>query len=367
MALPIVTLLLSGVIFLSAPTTTRIFADSSDIDGCASSFSGELSEPFNAESQITINAINDNYDVEFDYVVANGDEGASYFVKSSAAEPSSPVLVEGETISVLLTSGESIPEDAFKLYHQDVSDCDILFNSSSIPDSKRLILSTVSIEEQAPSKFLVRVLIPDAESAINFTKLVVAYVTNPEASVSYNVPNVAIAEGSEEGALRHFLLFQSGESLVKIGKTYDNRTVTLALFGEYNCNTDEKPHLDISPNSLSGLIVIHDDGAHTEGEVEIELHNFDLSVRRNDQIVIGTAEPVNGTGSVNRMKWILPEKIDCETPTDQEFPTGNNLIHAKIFIDGVKHKIFGEELPGGIFFEANAATQQRLMTEIQEE
>jgi hypothetical protein len=343
----VILLISSLTLFVATP---RLFADSSDTGECASSFTGTLSEPFNAEPVITINATKGNYDVEFDYAVAVGDSGTSRFVNPSAAESSPVILVEGETISALLTSGEPISEGAIRLYRQDVSDCDILFNSSSISDSQRLVLSTVSIEEQEPSKFLVRATIPDAESASNFTKLVVAYVTNPEASVSYNIRNVTIVDNSEDGSSGHFLLYQSGKADVKIGKIHDSRTVALKLSGAYDCNSDGKPHFEIIPGSLSGSIVIHNDGAAAKDKVEIELHNFDISVKRNDRTITGTASPIDGAGSVSKMKWILPEKIDCFTPTDQDFPTGKNLIHAKIVIDGEKYNISGERLSGGIFF-----------------
>lgn len=146
---------------------------------------------------ITISATKGNYDAEFDYAAAIGEEGTSYFVKSAAFESSPVIFVEGETISTLLTSGESIPEGSIRLYHHDVSDCDILFSSSNISDSKRIVLSTVSITEVEPSKFLVKATIPDAESAKDFTKLVIAYVTNPEASVSYNIRNVTIVSAPD--------------------------------------------------------------------------------------------------------------------------------------------------------------------------
>jgi hypothetical protein len=174
------------------PPSVRVFADSSDVSECSESFSGTISEPFNADPIITINSVTDDYDVEFDYVFAIGDEGTISFLKSSALEPSIMTFVEGETISTILTSGEAISDGVMKFYDQDISDCDILFNSSSIPESKRMALSIVSITEVEPSKFLVKAAIPDADSAKNFTKLAIAYVTNLEASVSYNIRNVAI-------------------------------------------------------------------------------------------------------------------------------------------------------------------------------
>lgn len=189
-------LISSAMIF---DTAMEVFADSSDVIDCSGSFSGTLSEPFNAETMITINAENGSYGVEFDYAVANGDEGASYFVKSSAFESSPVTFVEGETISMLLTSGETIPEGAIRLYHQDISDCEILFNSSGIADSQRIVLSTVSITEVEPSKFVVKASIPDAESSKDFTKLVIAYVTNVEASVSYNIHSVRILTAPDSG------------------------------------------------------------------------------------------------------------------------------------------------------------------------
>lgn len=195
LAFSVILLISSAILFVP---TTELFADSSDVIDCSGSFSGNLSEPFNAETMITINAKNGNYDVEFDYAVANGDEGASYFVKSSAFESSPVIFVEGETISMHLTSGETIPEGAIRLYHQEVSDCKILFNSSDI-DSQRIVLSAVSITEVEPSKFLAKVSIPDAESSKDFTKLVIAYVTNVEASVSYNIHNIRILTAPDSG------------------------------------------------------------------------------------------------------------------------------------------------------------------------
>lgn len=116
LAFSTVILLISSTILFDP--TIELFADSSAVIDCSGSFSGNLSEPFNAETMITINAKHGNYDVEFDYAVANGDEGASYFVKSSAFESSPVIFVEGETIFVLLTSGETIPEGAIRLYYQ---------------------------------------------------------------------------------------------------------------------------------------------------------------------------------------------------------------------------------------------------------
>lgn len=197
MAFSTMILLISSAIRFAPPL--EVFADSSDVSNCSGSFSGTLSEPFNAETLITINSVTGDYDVEFDYAFAVGEEGTIAFLKSSALEPSTMTLVEGETISTILTSGESILDGVMKLYHQDISDCDILFDSSNIPDSKRIVLPTVSITDLEPSKFLVKAAIPDAESAKDFTKLVIAYVTNPEASVSYNIRNVTIVTAPDSG------------------------------------------------------------------------------------------------------------------------------------------------------------------------
>jgi len=191
----IVTILVSAMIQI--PPSVHVVADSSDISECSDSFSGAISEPFNADPIITINSVTGDYNVEFDYAFAVGEEGTISFLKPFALEPSIMTFVEGETISTILTSGETILDGVMKLYHQDISDCEISFNSSSIPDSKRIILSMVSITDMEPSKFLVKAAIPDAESAKDFTKLVIAYVTNPEASVSYNIRNVAIVEAPD--------------------------------------------------------------------------------------------------------------------------------------------------------------------------
>jgi len=189
--------LLSSLILISP--YADVYADSSDVSDCSESFSGVLSEPFNAETIITINSISGDYDVEFDYVVTIGDEGSSFFSKQSALEPAVATFVEGETISMILTTGESIQaaSSPIVLYHKDISDCDILFDSSSIPDTKRLVLPIADIVEEEPSRFLVEVTIPDKASTVDFTKLVIAYVTNPDASVSYTVRNVSIVESND--------------------------------------------------------------------------------------------------------------------------------------------------------------------------
>jgi hypothetical protein len=194
-AFPTVILLVSSIILI-APSID-ILADSSDVSECSASFSGTVSEPFNAETMITINATKGNYDVEFDYAHAVGDEGTVSFVKSSALEPSSVIFVEGETISTILTSGETILDDGvITLYHKDLLDCEIIFDNSSIPETGRIVLP-VTITELDSFRFLVNATIPDKESAIDFTKLVIAYVTNPEASVSYNIRNVSIVAADD--------------------------------------------------------------------------------------------------------------------------------------------------------------------------
>lgn len=173
---------------------TNAFADSSDVTECSTSFSGTLSDPFNAETMITINALHGPYNVEFDYAIAFGDDGPVYLTKSSALEPPALILVGNETISSVLTSGETILDGVFSpivLYHKDISDCDILF-SRDVPASKRMILPIVSITEIEPFKFLVRATVPDIESAKDFTKQVILYASNIEASVYYVVPNVTV-------------------------------------------------------------------------------------------------------------------------------------------------------------------------------
>jgi hypothetical protein len=188
-------ILLASSLILIAPYSD-VYADSSDVSDCSESFSGTLSEPFNAETTITINSVSGDYDVEFDYVVTIGDEGSSFFSKQSALEPAVATFVEGETISMVLTSSDVFIDGAFPpvvLYHKDISDCEILFDSSSIPETKRQVLSIV-ITEQEPSKFLVKATIPDTASATDFTKLVIAYSTNPDASVSYTVGNVSVVD-----------------------------------------------------------------------------------------------------------------------------------------------------------------------------
>ncbi len=195
----IAAILLSSVILITP--TVHVSADSSDVSECSASFSGTISEPFNADTMITINSITGDYNVEFDYAFAVGEEGTIRFLKSSASEPSLMTLVQGETISTILTSGETIQAGVMKLYHQDISDCEILVNPSNIPDSKKIVLSIVSITELEPSKFLVKAEIPDAGSAKDFTKLAIAYVTNSEASVSYNVRNVVIVEAPDNSSV----------------------------------------------------------------------------------------------------------------------------------------------------------------------
>jgi hypothetical protein len=229
-------IVLVSTVVMIAPATD-VLADSSDVDGCSGSFSGNLSEPFNAETLITINATEGNYDVEFDYAFAIGEEGTVSFVKSSASEPSNAIFVEGETISTLLTSGEPIPEGSIRLYHEDVSDCDILFDSSNIPDSKRIVLPTTSITEIESGKFLVKATIPDEQSATNFTNMVIAYVTNPEASVSYNIRNVSIvaADGRVGECTVRDIEFLDLDAISHIA----NDTVTLSsVLGTYDIGLD---------------------------------------------------------------------------------------------------------------------------------
>lgn len=220
-AIPTLVLLLCSIVMV-APSF-HVFADSSDITECSASFSGTISEPFNAETMITINATKGNYDVEFDYAHAVGEEGTVSFVKSSALEPSSVIFVEGETISTILTSGETIVDDGvITLYHKDLSDCEIIFDNSSIPGTSRIVLP-VTITDLDSSRFLVNATIPDKESAIDFTKMVIRYVTNPEASVSYNVRNVSVVasdDGVPTGTIAEATTQATGQSMFTGGRTF---------------------------------------------------------------------------------------------------------------------------------------------------
>ena len=206
----------------------QAFADTSDVGDCSGSFSGTLSEPFNADPLITINASKGNYDVEFDYVVVNGDDGTgpfvSHFVNPSALEPSEVIFVEGETISMVLTSAEAIGvgTSSIRLFHKAISDCDILF-TQNLPDSMRIFLPLVNVTEMEPSKFLVEASIPDKESTRDFTKLVIAYVTNPDASVSYNVRNVSIVVADGEvpsGTIADATNQATGQSMYAGGRMF---------------------------------------------------------------------------------------------------------------------------------------------------
>lgn len=300
-AIPTLILLLSSVV-LVAPSF-HVFADSSDISECSASFSGTLSEPFNAETMITINATKGNYDVEFDYVVINGDNGGdpfvAYFVKPSALEPSQAIFVEGENISMVLTSGEPIRNgtSSIRLFHKDISDCDILFNRD-IPVSKRMFLPLVNVTEMEPFNFLVETTIPDIESAKDFTKLVIAYVTNPDASVSFNVRNVSIVaadDGVPTGTIADATNQATGQSMYGGGRTFYGEkfgSESAIISSVVDCATVELRRHS-SPTGMA----------------EIGFYDSDMGLVRQ----LGTVDPSTLTTGYKAYEFCLPQSDSGHT------------------------------------------------------
>ena len=176
--------------------SNQSFADGSDVTQCASSFTREVSSPFNAENFLTIDSLRGSSNVEFDYAKAVGDDGITSYVKSSSFDPSNVIFTEGETMSmVIVNHGGFFAGNIITLYHKDVPDCDILFNQPNIPPSKKIALQVLSISEESPStdRFVIKAVVPDkALAGTDFTKLVIVYDDSEESAVWYTMPNVKI-------------------------------------------------------------------------------------------------------------------------------------------------------------------------------
>jgi hypothetical protein len=170
-------------------TTTEAFAaplksnkDCKDIqfrtfeESFASKYSGKT---------VTIGTSQDEYSVKIDYFKVEDDfVGYTYYKNVGAKDPKGRVLLPGgETITITLQTQQGLSHAGGHviLYKHNVSDCQILLGH--VQDKDKIILKSISVEEDLPSDFAkITVQVPNASDVVgkHFTKLGVKFKLFPE-------------------------------------------------------------------------------------------------------------------------------------------------------------------------------------------
>ena len=250
---------ISGRTVILDVDTENVTVDKPDVAECSESFNGEISAPYNAASTIDIVSLHGTYNVDFDYVITKDDHRNSHYAHSNALDPHDVTLVEKETIFMELESSNQPHADDIILYHKDVSDCDILFHPSSIPPNKQISLPVLSITQSEPlgDTYFVKAVIPDKASVgEDFSKLVVAYSSNPEAEVWYTVPNVKIIASDASDCTDSFRSTSDDPWTAKSFLTIDSAN------GPYDVEFD-----------YSQMVNEHDDGVFDDFSLNLEPSN----------------------------------------------------------------------------------------------
>lgn len=250
-----------------------------DVTECLELFSGAASKPYSADGSITIDALQSNYEVEFDYRMAFGDDADVYEANAAVSDPANAKFLEKEAISMVLHTNDDISGDVVTLYHQDVSDCDILFKPLDIPSAKKIVLETLSVTEVEPfsGNYLVEVAIPDkSDVSDEFGKLVVGYDDNDESGVLYIVPDVEVV-ASESEVRECFGSFNDG----MIAPTVANEVVSItALQGSYEVDADYSRIEDDSDNRGFAYYV-NPEARDPEDAIFIEDETITFLIRSN--------------------------------------------------------------------------------------